>query len=701
MTLETRAPLSTLDAACLCAERGLFVIPVWRADNGRCPCSRGDKCISPGKHPVIDAWQTSASTELTVLRDWFSADRHNLGVVCGASDVCVVDVDPRNKGQETFDALVAEIGPLPATLAADSGGGGQHFVFRRPAGDLVSKLGPGVDLLHGARQFLVEPSIHASGAQYRWKPGQAPDEIKIAALPEAWVKRARRAAMAPRTWSAPTVTTDARMRRASAYLARCAPAVEGDSGHTVTFNAVAHVMIGFDLDAASAYQLIATEYNPRCDPPWSERELKHKIDSVAKTCERPRGYLLDAERRPMHTTEQAAHQAPAANDDSGDWAQSLIATDKGKTKRGIHNTITFVKLFPDYRGKWSLDTMSGTVWFDGQPMRDTFVHDVRQKADQRLGFTPGVDDVGAAIMMCAEQRPFHPIQNYLHSIDWDGEPRLSAMASDYFGSTSALHAELVRKWMISAVARAMRPGCKVDTALMLFGEQGYFKSSFFAILGGAWHADSPIDISNKDSFQQIHAAWLYEFAELENVVHGRAESRLKAWLTSTHDMFRAPYARQVAKKARSCVICGTTNRKQFLTDDTGSRRFWIVPVSTPVDRTLLAEMRDQLWAEAVCAYEAGEPWWLGRESDVEREEANEDFGDQDAWIEPISSWLSPAIKEITMSDLLAGALKIEPARQDNVAQRRVARLMNALGWHRRREPNPPRRWRYVRTEGAA
>lgn len=697
IAVDARARLSTLDAACLCAERGLHVIPVWRTVAGQCPCARGKDCISPGKHPVIDAWQTSATTELTVLRDWFAADRHNLGVVCGASDICVIDIDPRNKGAETFAALTAELGPLPGTVSADSGGGGEHYVFRRPPGELLSKLGPGVDLLHGARQFLVEPSLHASGNPYRWKPGRAPDEVKIAQLPDAWIRKAQRPAVV-RTWTAPVVSTDQRVRRASAYLAKLPGAVSGDGGHTATFNAVATIMFGFDLDAATTYQLIAHEYNPRCDPPWSERELKHKIDSAAKNCTRTRGYLLDDDRRPTRTTEQAARQAPAPTDSEPEnWAAQIIATDKGKTKRGYHNVLTFVRLYPDYRGRWSFDTMTGDVWFGDAKMPDTFVHEIRAHADRRLGFTPSRDDVEAAIQTCAEQRPFHPIQNYLRSVDWDGVPRLRSMARDYFGSDSDLHAELVRKWMISAVARAMNPGCKVDTALMLHGEQGYFKSTFFSILGAQWHADSAIDISNKDSFQQIHAAWIYEFSELENVVHGRAESRLKAWLTSTHDMYRAPYARTVVRKARSCVICGTTNRKQFLTDETGTRRFWVVPVYQIVPRELLAEMRDQLWAEAFAAYEAGEKWWLEREQDAELEEANIDFSDEDPWQQPIASWLTqPTITEITMSELCLIALKLEVSRHDSSTTRRVAKVLARLGWRRRRETNGDRVWRYVR-----
>jgi hypothetical protein len=698
-TIDSRPELGMLDAACVCAERNLKVIPVWRAVNGVCPCPRGAACISPGKHPVIDSWQTSASSDLTILRDWFASERHNIGVVCGASNVCVIDIDPRNGGQDTFDALVAELGQLPETMQADSGGGGAHYVFLRPPGDLVSKLGKGVDLLHDSRQFLVEPSTHASGGMYRWRRGHAPDEIAIAHLPEAWLKRCRRAAMPPRPSSMPPIiTTDARIERARRYLAKIPGAVSGDNGHTATFNAVACVLLGFDLDPDTTYSLIANDYNPRCDPPWSERELLHKIQSVAKSCDRQRGYLLDANRRPVHTTQQAADKAPPAPDEVvTDWWSHVLVNDKNKAKKGVYNVAVFVRLFPDYHGRWSLNTMTGDVWFDGEKMRETMVHEVRAKLDSRLGFSPSREDVESSILTAARERPFHPIQGYLRSLDWDGVGRLSTVARDYLGSDDALHAELVRKWMISAVARALLPGCKVDTALMLQGEQGYFKSKFFVVLGGAWHADSPIDIANKDSFQQIHAAWIYEFAELENVVHGRAESRLKAWLTSTHDMFRAPYARTVERKARSCVICGTTNRKQFLTDDTGSRRFWIISVAQPVPWEALAGVRDQLWAEARCAYEDGETWWLDRDQDAVRESANAEYADtEDPWQPTIEAWADGRFHEITVTAVLKEALGLDSARQDRGAQMRAARILKVIGFERR-QMGGSRQWRYVRS----
>lgn len=697
MTIDTRPELATLDAACLCAERGLHVIPVWRPRDGICACPRGADCISPGKHPAIDGWQTSGSTDMMVLRDWFAADRHNIGVVCGSSNIVVVDVDPRNGGRETFDALVGDHGPLPETVTADSGGGGTHYLFRRPHGDLESKLGKGVDLLRDSRQFLVEPSVHPSGGMYRWRAGHAPDEIAIASLPEAWLKIARQKSRNRPITVPSIITNDAKVERARKYLAKMPGAISGDSGHTATFNAVATVMYGFDLDEGTTYSLIASEYNPRCDPPWSEKDLKHKVRSAGEKSNRERGYLLQPNRAPVTTTQQAADAVRIEQTHQEPWDSEAVRKKDGSLKRAYHNIALFVRLFPDYCGKWSLNTMTGDVWFDGRPMRESLIHDVRAHIDQRMGFTPSSSDVLAAISSAAERQPFHPVQQYLDSVDWDGQSRLVHMANEYFGCSGDLHAQMVRRWMIGAVARAMDPGCKLDTALMLFGKQGFFKSTFFSILGGQWHSDSAIDISNKDSYQQIHAAWIYEFAELENVVTGRAESRLKAFMTSTHDLFRAPYARTVSRRARGVALCGSTNREEILTDDTGSRRFWIVPVAHRIDRDALQHARDQLWAEARAAYDAGEPWWFDHAHEEQRELANIAFEADDSWLEVARDFLaSPLIQSVTIGQVLGDALKIDAARRDRSAEMRAARVLKRLGWKRERQSDGERNWHYVR-----
>jgi hypothetical protein len=534
-----------------------------------------------------------------------------------------------------------------------------------------------------ASRFWYDPTIPPGGWRAEMLEGTPINVDRVLAEP---------AAPGPLRSLPPVIHADTKARRAVSYVQKMPGAVAGQAGHTATFNAVCHVLVGFDLDADQARTIILDHYNPRCDPPWKEREIDHKIRQAAEKCTRPRGYLL-GDREPIRTAAQASDAVPTEDKQSVDW-WSLLKFKSGKSenpRRGYHNVLTFIRHHPSLVGKWSLNTMTGDVWFDGRPSSEAHFSEVRAHADVCLGFSPGRDEIESAIQTVAADRPFHPIQAYLKSIQWDGTPRLANVAREYLGSDSALDAELVRKWMISAAARALNPGCKVDTSLMIYGEQGWFKSSFFKVLGGEWHADSPIDIQSKDSFAQIHAAWIYEFAELENVVHGRAESRLKAWLTSTHDMYRAPYARVVTSRPRSCVICGTTNRKQFLTDETGSRRFWIVEARGPIPAADLASVRDQLWAESVVAYEAGESWWLDRSAERERTAASIEYWDQDAWHDVIADWVDGR-PHVTIGDVLKCAVGVDVARQTGIEQKRAQRVLVDLGWRRCRRAG---RWVYA------
>jgi predicted P-loop ATPase len=503
----------------------------------------------------------------------------------------------------------------------------------------------------------------------------------------------------PAVRSAPPVTasSDQRVRRARGYIAKVPGAVAGSSGHTATFNAVASVMVGFDLSEAEARPII-DEWNQTCSPPWSEKDLDHKFASVAKDCQRQRGYLL-GERQQLDTRTSPSRQAPPLDGEvDHDWFSMMLLKPDKSARKAQRNVEVYVRHHPDFRGRWSLDTMNGSAWLDDAPVDDEVIHQVIGGVEEKLGFTPPREHVVSSIHVAAKDRPFHPVRQYLRSLDWDGVPRLQTMASDYLGSSDPKHAQMVRKWMISACARVLRPGCKVDTALMLVGAQGIGKSTFFSVLGGQWHADTYIDITSKDGLIQLHSTWLYELSELENVLSGSKESRMKAWMTSAVDLYRAPYQRTLERKARSCVLCGTTNRNEFLTDDTGSRRYWIVRVQSRIDRRKLSENRDQLWAEAVAAAEAGESWWLDDDDAADLEASNREFAESDSWSEPVIEFLkNPALQLVSIHDVLLKALEVDTARQDRWAQMRCARLLRNLGWSRVRHiQKGHREWRYRR-----
>ena len=195
------------------------------------------------------------------------------------------------------------------------------------------------------------------------------------------------------------------------------------------------------------------------------------------------------------------------------------------------------------------------------------------------------------------------------------------------------------RWMISAVARIMQPGAKVDHMLILEGPQGAKKSSALKVLAGAeWFTDELAEIGSKDAAQQMRGIWIIEIAELDAI--GRAEvSRIKAFLTRTTDRYRPPYERYVVEVPRQCVFAGSVNPDTYLRDETGNRRFWPVRCGR-IDLDALRRDRDQLWAEAVARYREGAIWWLDEPELIAEVKAEQDQRyHADAWDSRIDRWL--------------------------------------------------------------
>ncbi len=159
--------------------------------------------------------------------------------------------------------------------------------------------------------------------------------------------------------------------------------------------------------------------------------------------------------------------------------------------------------------------------------------------------------------------------------------------------------------------------------------QGIGKSTFFRILAGEWFSDTEMAL-DKDAMMQLRAAWIYEWAELENVTGRQSVSRVKAFLTSTEDKYRPPFGRTPITVKGSGVIVGSTNNQDFLHDPSGSRRFWVVPVGA-VHLVQLRAQREQLLAEAVAAHQGGERRWLNEEEEARRAALATRFVETDPW----------------------------------------------------------------------
>jgi len=327
--------------------------------------------------------------------------------------------------------------------------------------------------------------------------------------------------------------------------------------------------------------------------------------------------------------------------------------------------------------------------------------------------------VGRSVVAVARNIRVHPVRDYLTALTWDGIERLDAWAVTYLGAEDTkLHRAMGALWMISAVARIMRPGVKADHMLILEGPQGIRKSTALRVLASDnWFTDELAELGSKDAAQQMRGVWIIEMAELDAI--GRTEvSRIKAFLTRTADRYRPPYERYVVTVPRQCVFAGSVNPDTYLRDETGNRRFWPLRCGS-IDLDGLRRDRDQLWAEAVARFNAGAPWWLeDREliagADVvqearvqpdawdtlidrwlvsEKERVNVSFGAYENWQEEYVPRPTP-LRDVSVGEVLEQALCIEPAKWTKADQMRIGTFFKAKKWVRYRTSGKPREWRY-------
>jgi predicted P-loop ATPase len=324
----------------------------------------------------------------------------------------------------------------------------------------------------------------------------------------------------------------------------------------------------------------------------------------------------------------------------------------------------------------------------------------------------------AAVQLVARDRMVHPVRDRLRDLKWDGAERLSRWLFTYLGvqtgpregedekvalARELYHQEVGRKWMISAVARIYKPGCKADCALILEGAQGARKSSAAELLAlePEWFADELADLGTKDSAQDLRGKFIVEMAELSAMKRGEVE-RVKAFISRRIDHYRPSYGTRSQDFPRQCVFVGSTNESQYLKDHTGNRRFWPVKVGT-IDLEALTRDRDQLWAEAVAAFHASERWWLDRDTEIAAAAEQAERRLEDAWREPVLEWLESNARSLTtVTEVLSDAIGMKLDQQGRQSEEnRVARILNEAGWKRiQRRIGDRRKWFYVRPESA-
>ena len=350
--------------------------------------------------------------------------------------------------------------------------------------------------------------------------------------------------------------------------------------------------------------------------------------------------------------------ATGADDDDGAWRRPPImeVDSQGNPIKSMKNLRTMLEHDPHLKGKLRLNLFSGRIDATGEMpwnrpgTASTWSDD--DVAQLRIYLEPffgklAKNDILDAVTAAASDQAYHPVRDYLNGLTWDGVPRLETLFIDYLGAADTPYTRAVtRKAFTAAVARAMTPGCKYDTMLVLVGTQGRYKSTILAKMGGEWFSDSLRTFGDKDAMETIQGTWINEVAEMQAMAKAEVDA-VKMFLSKTNDYYRAAYGRYTADRPRQCVFFGTTNSKECLTDNTGSRRFWVVDIDQRnrlknvfID---LDQERDQLWAEAVTYWRLGEPLYLPPELEKVARSVQEDHRARHPWEGLIADYLSQEV----------------------------------------------------------
>jgi predicted P-loop ATPase len=377
-----------------------------------------------------------------------------------------------------------------------------------------------------------------------------------------------------------------------------------------------------------------------------------------------------------------------------DWANIL---DRNPFTQQLKKTSSNVFLLLTHAKDWK-----DVIWYD------TFRHRLMRRGSANFD-TGGLDSTGSQpwrdvdslelMMWCAAQgldvykapveeavtlagryNQRHPLQDELNALCWDGTERLDYWLIDYMGAENTeLSRAIGRAWMISAVARAMQPGCQADHCLVLEGRQGLKKSTALQILAGKeYFAEySAENLAGKDAAMLVDGVWIMEFSELGAVKTNHTET-VKSFVTRRADHYRPPYERHTITVPRSCVFAGTTNEDTYLSDETGNRRYWSVRCNH-ASVVSLKEDRDQLWAEAVFLYHSGEPWHLSKRLEELATAEQKSRLVNDPWLEGVIEYIKDK-SDVSTNEILRDKFNLDLSQINAATHRRVAGCLRALGW---------------------
>lgn len=686
------------------------------------PDDWGYVAVGQGKRPYQPGWQKNPLTKQQLAAEITAGRAVAIGVIAGpqSGGLLFVDHDGISAG-EILDKLGVPLRDLPKSWAVTSGRNGRlQIIYRVPEqfwSDISTrKFKTGkfdeegkpeqLELRWSGCQSVVAGAHPITGA-YRWLKGREPDCLPLAEAPLALIEQ-----MLPQQPSEPQPILPPPPPRQSdrtdedwarIWLNALSPSRADDYDYWIEVGQCLqsvgdHMLADWDTWSrqSAKWEAGTCDYHWRTFSPDGKRDIRHLCNLAKEDGWQPKQRQLPPVQssKPTAPQQQQPQQAAQIVDkphklEAKELLNMLRVPDKNKLPRFRYNVFTQqIEIYGN--------VAEGVERFYLQLSEEGY------KVSKEMALD--------CLVQVARENPYDPVKLYLEHVAAQVQPTyIDRLASTYLRPIDAdlneptLYDAMLKKTLIGAVRRIFEPGCKHDYACVLMGDQGARKSSFWAALGGPFFSDALRDISSKDDLMVLHRSWLMEWAELDHITNKKHAGQVKAFLSQSTDMFRVPYGKATEAFPRRCIIVGSTNRDSgFLVDETGNRRFWVIPVtctlSKPIDVPNLLLERDAIWSAAVAAYKAGEGNELKAEQHAAVEAENESYLVSNPWLNAVEQYLArrPSVEPLTSEEILLQAIQKPLERQTRGDQMQVASILKDLGWVKKRESTGRRRWIYSR-----
>jgi len=671
----------------------------------RLPDDWGYVAVDGQKRPYQSAWQENPLTKDALLAELSSGRARVIGVCCGVPSGGLLFLDHDGKSAST---LLADWGlplsSLPRSWVVKSGRDGRmQIIYRVPEQywDAIAtrKYKTGVidddgkpeqvELRWNGCQSVVA-GAHPQTTGYYWVKGHAPGDRDIAEAPLGLIERMLKPAPAPvRTELVQLQDPQADVDRARAYLAALNGSRADDYDDWLAVGMSLH-SLGDDtlLDAWEQWSAQSSKHKPSdCQRKWrSFKKSGITLGTLGDMAKKDGWRSSKPVRREVggRTADPEPTRAPV-----GGSPQKLEAAE-------------LLEYLRRSAGDIRLNIFTQQIEINNEVVEgvDRFYLKLAEQ-----GYKVSKELAIDCLVQVASEKPYDPVRLYLeHCADHVEPTYIDRLATTYLRPCDAvlpeptIYDEMLKRTLIGAVARAFNPGCKHDTACVLMGDQGAYKSSFWGCLGGPFFSDALGDISSKDDVMVLHRSWMMEWAELDHITGRRHAGQVKAFLSQAVDLMRVPYGKAVESFPRRGIIVGTTNKTTgFLVDETGNRRFWVIPTTKTqqdqIDTASLMLERDAIWSAVVHAYRAGETNRLSIEMEVRVTEENDNYVIDSPWRSAIEEHLDKrrTVDLLTTEELLNNAIKKPAERQTRADQMQVASILKDLGYVAKREASGRRR----------